>query len=271
MSEALSRHWPEYLMEAAGLGLFLLSASLFATLLEYPGSPLHQALTNPLLRRMLMGLAMALTALALIHSPWGQQSGAHLNPAVTLSFWYLGKIAHWDALFYVLAQFLGATVGMALATLLLGQALADPHVHYVVTAPGMEGLAVAFAVEIAMSFGLMLTILAVSNSRFAPYTSLCAATLVALYITLFAPLSGMSMNPARSFGSAWAAGQWHELWLYNLAPLLGMGLAAELYHRLRGHDAVQCCKLHHENDRRCIFRCQYQRRRPGELATYTPS
>ena len=59
-----------------------------------------------------MGAIMGLTAIGLIYSPWGQQSGAHLNPAVTLTFWRLGKVATWDALFYVLAQFAGGALGV---------------------------------------------------------------------------------------------------------------------------------------------------------------
>ncbi len=73
----LTEHWPEYLMEAAGLGIFMISACIFATALEYPGSPLRQSIANPIIRRGLMGLAMGLTAVGIIYSPWGKQSGAH--------------------------------------------------------------------------------------------------------------------------------------------------------------------------------------------------
>ncbi len=150
MTKALSRHWPEYLMEAAGLGLFMLSACVCAVLLEQPGAALHQVIPDPLPRRLLMGLAMALTAGGIIYSPWGQQSGAHINPAVTLSFWYLGKIEHWDAVFYVIAQFLGAVAGVWLAALVLGQSLADPPVSYIITLLGITNVAVAFLVEMLM-------------------------------------------------------------------------------------------------------------------------
>jgi len=64
MRQALRGHWPEYPMEAGQLGLFMLSACVFATLLYYPGSPLGQGVEHPLLRRLLMGSAMALTAMA---------------------------------------------------------------------------------------------------------------------------------------------------------------------------------------------------------------
>jgi aquaporin Z len=112
MKQALRAHWPEYLMEAVGLMLFMISAGSFGTLLEYPESPVHQAIAAPFVRRSLMGLAMGLTAIALIYSPWGKQSGAHLNPATTLTFWRLGKVARWDACFYILAQFVGGLMGV---------------------------------------------------------------------------------------------------------------------------------------------------------------
>ena len=262
MGSALARHWPEYLMEAAELGLFMISACVFVALIEHPAFPVRQALDDPLLRRFLIGAAMGLTAIAIVYSPLGQRSGAHFNPAVTLTFFRLGKIEPWDALFYVLAQFAGAVAGVVLSGLLLGQTvLADPTVNYITTLPGAHGRGVAFVAEAAISFGLMLVVLMVSNShRLNRYTALFAGGLVAAFITLEAPLSGMSMNPARSFGSALPGEIWNALWIYFTAPPLGMLLAAEVYLRTRGTGAVLCCKLHHENDKRCIFRCNYGRR-----------
>ena len=259
MRHVLRQHWPEYLIEAAGLGLFMVSACLFVTLIEHPASPLPQAIGDPALRRVLIGLAMGLTAITLIYSPWGKRSGAHLNPAVTLTFFRLGKIEPWDALFYILFQFAGGATGMAVATLILRSSiLSHPAVNFVATLPGEQGAAVAFLAEAAISFGLMLTVLFVSNSpRVNRYTGLVAGALVAVYITLEAPLSGMSMNPARSFASALSAQQWTAIWIYFTAPPLGMLGAAAAYVGFRGTAAVLCCKLHHENGQRCIFRCRY--------------
>jgi aquaporin Z len=96
MRDALTSHWPEYLMEAAGLGLFMLSTCMFGTLVAHPASPLGRAIGRPLMLRALMGVAMGVTAFALVRSPWGQRSGAHLNPAFTLTFYRLGKIGGWD-------------------------------------------------------------------------------------------------------------------------------------------------------------------------------
>jgi aquaporin Z len=257
--EALRRHWPEYLMEAAGLGLFMISAGTFGTLLFHPGSPVVALLPDPLARRALMGLIMGLTAIAIIYSPWGQQSGAHLNPAVTLTFWRLGKIASWDATLYIAAQFAGGTLGVLLSAALLSPpVIAHASVNYAVTQPGAPGVIVAFVSEAAISFGLMLTVLIVSNRpSINRYTGLLAGALVATYISVEAPLSGMSMNPARSFASAFPPQIWAGLWIYFAAPPLGMLLAAEAYLRGPRRRQVLCCKLHHDNDKRCIFHCGY--------------
>ena len=105
----------------------------------------------------------------------------------------------------------------------------------------------------------MTVVLTVSNTpNLARFTGLCAGVLVATYITVEAPLSGMSMNPARTFGSSLAAQSWTALWIYFTAPPLGMLLAAEFYLQWPGARQVVCAKLHHHNDKRCIFRCGYQ-------------
>ena len=136
----------------------------------------------------------------------------------------------------------------------LGASIAHPSVNYATTVPGQSGPGVAFLAELVISFGLMLVVLAASNAMgFARFTGLFAGILVATYITLEAPLSGMSMNPARSLGSALPAQIWTALWIYFTAPPLGMLLAAELYVRIQGAQKIFCAKLHHQNTKRCIF------------------
>ena len=244
----------EYLMEAALLGVFMISACSFVVLLEYPTSPARLAIPSGDLRRLLIGLAMGTTAVLLIYSPWGMRSGAHFNPATTLTFFRLRKVRAGDAAWYVGAQFVGAVAGVGIARALLGQLLSDPATNFAATMPGPAGMMVAFLAEVAISFLLMSVILRVSNhGRYARYTGLCAGLLVAGFITFEAPLSGMSMNPARSLGSALFARSWEALWIYFTAPPLGMLAAAELYLRRRGSEAVFCAKLHHQNRKRCIF------------------
>jgi aquaporin Z len=230
----------------------MVSAASFGILLEHPSSPLRSVLADAFARRVLMGLAMGATAVVLVYSPFGKRSGAHINPAVTLTFLALGRVRATDAGFYVAAQVLGAVLGLALVDLVAHAALAAPEVGFVATLPGPQGVALAFVAEAAISFVLMSVVLRVSASkRWARSTGLCAGALIALYIAFEAPLSGMSMNPARSFGSAVPAGAWSSLWIYAVAPPLGMLLAA-LVRRLRGA-ALACAKLHHDNPMRCIF------------------
>lgn len=259
MEQGQQDHWREYLMEGGGIALFMVSACVFTTLIEHPGSPIRQWIHETLIRRSIIGIAMGLTAIGLIYSPWGKQSGAHLNPSVTLTFLRLGKVMRTDALFYVLAQFVGAVAGVLVSGVFLTHWLSHPAVNYAVTVPGSAGRAVAFGAEFAISFLLMTVILLVSNSKMLPaLTGVMAGALIAIYISLEAPLSGMSMNPARTIGSALSAHVWNGWWIYFTAPPLGMLAAAEAYRRVRGMSGVVCAKLHHQNNKRCIFNCGFR-------------
>jgi len=263
MLSALRQHWPEYFIEAWALGTFMISAALFTALLEYPGSPVHQFIPNGAVRRALIGLAMGLTAVALIYSPWGQRSGAHINPAVTLTFLRLGKIRPWDATFYITAQFVGGVSGVLLAKLLLRGIIAHPSVSYVTTVPGPTGASVAFFAEAAIACGMMLMVLCVTNTpKLARFTGLFAGTLVFLYIAFEAPLSGMSINPARTAASALPSGIWTGAWIYFAAPILGMFLAAQIHRGISGASPLACPKYHHGAKQRCIF-CGH----PGHVKT----
>jgi aquaporin Z len=252
--ESLRLHWPEYLMEAAEVTLYLFFTCVFASLLLYPASPVRHFVDSAAGLRALMGLAVGATVVAIVVSPWGKQSGGHFNPALTLTFYRLGKLRLPDALFYVVAQFSGAVGGVCIARYLLPDTV-GPHVaRYAVTEPGVRGSALAFVGEVTISFVLMLTILVASNREtLARYTPYFVGFWYATFIFLEAPLSGMSMNPARSFAPALHASYWHSLWLYFTAPTLGMLLAAEVFLRARGGVYPYCAKLHHANNKRCIF------------------
>ena len=256
--ESLREHWPEYLMEAWALGTFMVAAALAAVALGSPLWPLRRAIPDAALRNTLAGIAMGLTAVGIIHSPWGKRSGAHMNPAVTITFFRLGKTHAWDALFYAIAQTLGGTLGVLLVAALLGAAFTMPPVTYAATLPGPRGPLVAFLAELIISAGLMLVLLLfTASARLAKFTGVAAGCLVALYISLESPLSGMSMNPARSFASAAPAGLWQHFWIYLSAPVLGMLTGAQLFLALRGAQRLACAKLLHSADSRCIH-CGYE-------------
>jgi aquaporin Z len=248
----LRTHWPEYLIEAWGMAVLLLVSGLITGVTEtglrsWPGGA----------RRVIEGIAIASTVVGLTYSRWGRRSGAHFNPAVTVTFLALGKVRSGDALYYTVFQVIGAVLGLQLAGLLLGVALREPPVRWIVTQPGAHGVAVAFAAEFAIAWVLMSTILWVGgNPRLMRATGLFAGGLVFSYICFEAPLSGFSMNPARTFASAAASGSWTAFWIYVVAPPAGMLLAALTARCFVKLPMLACAKLVHDGSTRCIH-CGY--------------
>jgi aquaporin Z len=234
----------------------MISASFFGTVLEYPGSSVRQALPNDFVRLVLMGFAMGITATLLNYSPMGKLSGAHMNPAVTFTFFRLHKIKLADAIFYALFQCAGGILAVVLMKNLLGEAFGDSHVNYVVTAPGRHGPLAAFVLEVAIAFAMMTMVLTTANRpKLSKYTGAIAGVFVMTYVIVSGPVSGFSMNPARTIASAIPAQQFPAFWIYMTAPFIGMFAAASFYKRARG--AVYCAKMHHSNSYLCIFNCQY--------------
>src|SRR5215475_14566380 len=230
MYRTLHEHWPEYLIEAWGLGTFMVSASIFGTLLFAPASPLPGLLSSDFARLALMGIAMGLTALGIVVSPWGRRSGAHINPAFTITFWRLGKVAHWDAVFYVGAQFVGGLVGVLLMIPMLGRPFTEVPVRYVVTVPGPRGVEAAFIGELLIAVITMAVVLNLSSRpRLAPWTPYAVAVLVASWVTFESPYSGFGMNPARTVASAMPADDWTAMWVYIVGPIAGMLVASQLF------------------------------------------
>jgi aquaporin Z len=261
---ALKRNWPLYMFEASELALFMLSACAFTVFLFDPSYPALHLLPRAVVRRILMGIAMGITAILIIHSSMGKRSGAHFNPAITLTYFRLRKMSTPDALFYVLFQFVGGVLGVAIAALCFDSTLANPTVDYAVTVPGKYGVSAAFFAELFMSALLMTVVLWMTNRpSLATYTSYFVGVLIALYILFFAPVSGFSINPARTTGSAVFAGVWTAGWLYFAAPLLGMLISAEIYLRIYGADRILCAKLHPDPRYPCPFLCDF----PGHRHT----
>jgi aquaporin Z len=256
---AQTQHWPEYLMEAAGLGLFMISACTFAVILDHPASFVRNAIPNSFVRRTLGGIAMGLTAIGLNLFAVGQTVRCASQPSPHPDILPSRQDCCRRCIFLRFLPIRGWSSGRHVQCSPLGGTITDQNIRYAATLPGSRGAGIAFAAEVAISFLLMTVVLNASNSaRWASLTGVFAGVLVALYISLEAPLSGMSMNPARTFASAFSGRIWNALWVYFTAPPLGMLLAAELYLRTRGKSGVFCAKLHHDNHQRCIFRCNYQ-------------
>jgi aquaporin Z len=258
MLNAIKDHWREYLIEAWCLGTFMVSACIFGVAIFHPASPV--AGISFAVRNVVMGVAMGVTAISIICSPWGKRSGAHFNPAVTLTFLRLGKISRLDAAFYIVSHFVGGLLGVLVSWIILGSLLADSRVNFVATVPGRYGVGMAFFAEVIISFFMMTMILWTSNSaRLSRFTPYFAGLFVAFYIAVESPVSGMSMNPARTFASAAVGGTWTAAWIYFVAPPVAMLGAAEVFVRVRGLKSVLCAKLHHHNRARCIFNCDWEK------------
>lgn len=156
----------------------------------------------------------------------GDISGAHINPAVTLAFWFAKRLSGREVFPYVASQFLGAVVASALLFVILGN-----HPTMGATLPA-GSLLQSFMLEIVLTFILMLTIINVSTG--AQEKGIIAGAAIGAVVGLAAmfagPISGASMNPARSFGPALVSGQFEALWLYLAAPVIG------------SFGAILCCR-----------------------------
>lgn len=221
-------------MEAVGLAVFMTFASALTVLLFHPDSAVGKAIGAPEARFAALGIGMVPVVLfGIIKAPWGRKSGAHINPAITLAFWRLGKISTVDAAFYILFQFLGAIATVWIVAQVLGPVYAHPAIDFAANKPGPDGTAVAFAIEFVITFGLMLLILWMSNDeKLEPKLAFFVAILIGFYLATATPFSGMSLNPARTTGSAVWASERPGIWIYFVAPVAATLLAAELYRRV---------------------------------------
>ncbi len=160
----------------------------------------------------------------------GHLSGAHINPAVTVAFTLTRHFPPRDAVAYVVAQLVGASAG----ALLLLAAWRDKPAALGATVPSV-GTGTALLYEVVMTALLMFVIVAVATDTRAVGASAAIAigATVALDALVGGPLTGASMNPARSFGPALAAGEWSGFWIYVVGPLAGATLGAGAYQVIR--------------------------------------
>jgi aquaporin Z len=255
--DAIQTHWREYLMEAAEMATLMLCICAAGSLLYGRTSAVANLGLSWLARSAIMGAIVAGGTFIIIHSPFGRRSGAHFNPALTVAYYSLGCIHHWDAFSYVMAHFFGGIAGVFFARQLLGSNLSDFPVRYVVTLPGRNGTMIALLAEFITSFALMEVVLLATNHRkLARYTPLFVAIVTVFYYMMAMSLSGYSVNPARSFSSALFARIWQGIWIYFIAPGIGMLVAAALYKKVAGADRIYCAKVFHDFQSDCPFNCR---------------
>lgn len=223
-----------YLMESLGLAVFMTVGGLLKIALFYPDSPLARAVQEPVAKNVVVAFVFFPVMLyGIVDAPWGKRTGAHINPAMTMAFWRLGKIGRGDALGYVVFQFLGGLGTVALLRLAFGRLFTHPAVDYNASKPGSDGPWVALGVEFAITFGLMALVLwAVNDPKLKPKLGLMISGLISLYLIFAVPYSGMSLNPARSLATGVWTSDRPSILIYFVAPILATLLAAEGYRRL---------------------------------------
>lgn len=221
-------HGPEYIAEFLGTAC-LVFFGLSAVVFDFgAGLPMAHWIPNHSARLLITGLCFAGTGSLVALSPLGRLSGGHINPSVSLAFWLSGKMHGRDFAGYVAAQMLGGILGAAVLTGVWKKHAAS--VQNGMTLPGMGWrLWQVFDFEVALT-GLMVLLIFVfvSSPRLMRWTPLMNWLVIATMVWLEAPVSGTSLNPARSFGPALMTGLWTAQWLYLIAPPLGgmMGLLA---------------------------------------------
>jgi len=260
----MRRNLSAYASEFMGTAIMLFIGVTAVAVMWAPGSPIP-VVPNPALRRLFTGLLFAGGATAVVYSPLGQISGGHVNPAVTLAFWRMGKVPARDAVIYMVAQFVGAFVGAYAAGLAWGR-LVTVGVQYAATVPGQGySVAVALLAEAAITFLLVFTIFVCTNKpKIAPLTGIVCGALVALFVMIEAPVSGTSLNPARTSGPAVLAPAYTALWIYFVGPAAGALIAVAAYRGRWGPHTV-CAKLYHTERYGCPFDgCSYRLVKAGE-------
>lgn len=253
-----------YGCELAGTAVMLFLGVTAVALMWGAGSPVP-AIDPPMLRRFITGLLFAGGATLVVYSPLGQRSGGHINPAVTLAFWRLGKFPGRDVMPYMLAQLVGAIAGTALAALVWGDLARS--VAYALTAPGDGWTWLgALVAEALATFALVFLIfVCVNKPALAARTGLIVGGFVVVLVTVESPISGTSVNPARSIAPALLVPTLRDQWIYLAGPVAGALLAVAAYRRRWGGTTV-CAKLYHTAAYRCqLDQCGYRLERAGAV------
>ncbi|MEL7359675.1 MAG: MIP/aquaporin family protein [Cyanobacteria bacterium J06648_10] len=200
----------------------------FAIVFAGTGAVMVNAISDGALTHLGISFVFGAVVAAMIYT-LGHISDAHFNPAVTLAFWSSGFLVRSRVLPYIIAQLLGATLGSILLVLSLGSIA-----QLGATLPLDNNWQQSFIIETVLTFFLVIVILGSGLDRRAHvgFAGLAIGLTVGLEAAFMGPITGASMNPARSFAPALVSGIWQHHWLYWVAPILGGQLAVWVYRYL---------------------------------------
>ncbi len=253
--KTLKLNWSEYGAELLGTAFNLLVGFSIITFDFGKGLPMERLIPAESPRLLINGLIFAGSGALFAISPLGKLSGAHLNPSLSMAFWLQGKMHKVDLFGYIIGQFIGAIIGTFLAFFLWGNYFASTN--YCITSPGIGyPLWYVFFTEVFMTFLLVLSIfIFLSHQRLLRWTPMMVWLLVATMVWLGVPISGTSLNTARSVGPALLAWSWQDQWLYFIAPPLGALVAVGVFRLIAmGELEVLTGKLFHVPNYCCIFK-----------------
>jgi aquaporin Z len=227
------REWRMMAAEAAGTAILLYFGLSIVIIIWGLGSSMEHHFPSAALRRAITGFLFGTVGCLITISPVGRISGAHINPAVSFAFWLRGKMHTATMIRYLLGQMGGALLG-ALPLLLWGSR--GRSIQYSITLPGDAGVGAAFAGEMLATACLIIYLyIFIGTRRLRRFTPFGIPILYCILVTLVAPLSGCSTNPARSFGPAVITGKFAFFWLYCIAPAAGVVIVTAFFRWLHLH------------------------------------
>ena len=244
--------WRLFFSELIGTALLVFGGLSLVIVMFGDGSPIRHLVPNELLRMTLSAFFFGTIGSAIALSWVGKESGAHINPAVTMGFWLMRKLDLRAATGYIVAQLVGAVLG-ALPLLVWGAMGRSVMFGATLPGPGYSTAAVLIG-EIVTTFGLIATLCVFLGFRhLRGYTPFVIPFLYAVMVPLEARISGTSTNPARTFGPALISGRWDGWWNYWVGPMAGMLIAIAVCSSFARR--IEVAKLYHfESDRRHLFR-----------------
>jgi aquaporin Z len=244
--------WQLFLSELLGTAVLLLVGLSIVIMMFGTGSPVALVIPSEALRRLVTGFLFGTTGALIALSPVGRESGAHINPVVTLGFCLMGRLDATTAAGYVVSQLAGAAIG---AVPLLAWGPMGHSVAFGATLPGQGYSTLTVVMGEAITTFTMVTLLCIFLA-FRPlrrYTPAIFPPLYAVMVCLEAPISGTSTNPARSFGPALVSGEWQAWWIFWVGPILGTLAAILACNTLASH--IEVAKLYHfDSDRHGLLR-----------------
>jgi aquaporin Z len=244
--------WRKFFSEMIGTGLLLLIGLSLVIFMFGDGSPMSTIIPDVTVRRIITGFLFGSVGGLIAVSHVGKESGAHINPVVTMAFYLFRKIDTRTSLIYIIAQLVGAVL-FCLPLLLWGQL--GNSISFGATSPGAGyKLEIVLLGEIITTFCLVITLIVFIGFRsLRPFTPLTSPFLYAIMVPLEAAISGTSTNPARSFGPSVISGLWDGWWIYWVGPIIGALIACRIGSRIAKRITV--AKLYHfDHDRDGMFR-----------------